>query len=450
MWIVRLALRRPYTFVVAALLLVLISIGVIRQTPTDIFPEIDIPVISVVWTYTGLPAQQMEQQITKFSEYSLSGNVSGIKALDSQSFDGVSVIKLSMHAGVDVAAATAQVTAVCQTIIRRMPQGTQPPIIVRYSASSVPILQLAFSSDTMTEAEVFDYVNQRIRSQLSVIRGTRFPLPMGGKIRQIVVDLDPDSLRAYGLSPSDVGNALALQNLTLPTGSAKIGETEYRVSLNSSPDTAVALNDVPIRLRDGRAIFVRDVGYVHDGFAIQTSIARQDGKRAVVLSVLKTGDTSTTELAKTVREMLPTIRAAAPPALKAELLADQSTFVTRSINGLLSEGAIAAALTATMILLFLGSWRSTLIVFVSIPLSVLMALLVMRALGHTLNTMTLGGLALAVGILVDDATVEIENVHRNLAMGKPITRAILDGAEQIAIPAFVASLSIGLVFFSVF
>jgi len=450
MWIVRLALRRPYTFVVAALLLVLISVGVIRRTPTDIFPEIDIPIISVVWSYGGLPAQQVERQVTQFSEYSLSGNVAGIRYIESQSLDGVSVIKLYMHEGSDVATAMAQVTAVSQTILRRMPPGMQPPTIVRYSASSVPILQLAFSSDAMTEAEVFDYVNQRVRSQLSIIRGTRFPLPMGGKFRQIVVDLDKDAMRAQGLSPSEVGQALLSQNLTLPTGGAKIGQIEYRVSMNSSPETVAALNDVPIRQREGRTVFVRDVAFVHDGFGVQTNIARLDGKRAVVLSVLKTGDTSTTELSQRVREMMPAIKAAAPPGLKIELLADQSTFVTRSINGLLTEGAIAATLTAVMILLFLGSWRSTFIVFVSIPLSVLIALLVMRAMGHTLNTMTLGGLALAVGILVDDATVEIENIHRNLAMGKPITRAILDGAQQIAVPAFVASLSIGLVFFSVF
>jgi multidrug efflux pump subunit AcrB len=450
MWIVKLALRRPYTFVVAALLIVLLSVGVLRRTPTDIFPNVDIPVISVVWTYGGLPAQQMERQITQFSEYSLAGNVAGIRSMESQSFDGVSIIRLYLHDDVDVASATAQVTAISQTIIRRMPPGTMPPIIVRYSASSVPILQLAFFSEKMTEAEVFDHVNQRVRTQLSAIQGTRFPLPMGGRMRQTTVDLDPQALRAYGLSPGDVNQAILLQNLTLPTGSAKIGETEYRVSLNSSPETIAALNDVPIRLRSGRTIFVRDVGFVHDGYAVQTSIARQDGRRAVVLSVLKTGETSTTELSRRVRAMMPQLQASAPPDLRMELLADQSTFVTEAIHGLLTEGLIAALLTATMILLFLGSWRSTLIVFVSIPLSVLITLLIMRALGHTLNTMTLGGLALAVGILVDDATVEIENIHRNLALGKPLVRAILDGAQQIALPAFVASLSIGLVFFSLF
>jgi multidrug efflux pump subunit AcrB len=449
MWIVRLALRRPYTFVVAALLLVVVSFSVLRKTPTDIFPAVDIPVINVVWTYGGLSARQMEQQITQFSEISLAGNVEGIRTLESQSFDGVALIRLHMHPGTEIAVATSQVTAISQTILRRMPPGTQPPVIVRYNASSVPIMQIAFSSDTMSESEVYDYVNLRVRTQLSVIRGVRFPLPMGGRQRQTVVDLDPEALRSRGISPSDVSLAIAQQNLTLPTGSAKIGETEFRVSMNSSPESISALNDVPIRARDGRVLFVRDVAFVHDGYAAQTAIARYDGRRAVVLSALKTGDASTTEVAERIRAMFPAIRASAPRSIRMELLADQSLFVTRAIEGLLVEGMIAALLTATMILLFLGSWRSTVVVFVSIPLSVLSALLVMRAMGHTINTMTLGGLALAVGILVDDATVEIENIHRNLARGKPLTRSILDGAQQVALPAFVASLSIGLVFCSV-
>jgi len=450
MWIVRLALRRPYTFVVTALLILVIAAGVVRRTPTDIFPDIDIPVITVVWTYTGLPAPQMERQITQFSEYSLAGNVGGIHAIESQSFDGVSVIRLLMEDDVDVATATAQVTAISQTIVRRMPAGTQPPIIVRSSASSVPILQLAFTSDQASEAELYDYVNLRVRSLLSTVHGTRFPLPAGGRQRLIVVDLDPAQLRAIGLSANEVALAVSNQNLTLPTGSAKVGETEYRVSMNSSPERVADLNEVPIRTRDGRSIRVGDVAFVHDGFAPQTNIARRDGQRAVVLSVLKTGDASTLEVAQRIRAMIPMLRAAAPPGVRLELLADQSTFVSHAVRDLLTEGIIAALLTAAMILVFLGSWRSTLIVFVSIPLSVAIALLAMRALGQTINTMTLGGLALAVGILVDDATVEIENIHRNLAMGKALTRAILDGAEQVAVPAFVASLSIGLVFFSVF
>lgn len=450
MWLVRLALRRPYTFVVLSLLLVLVGGGVVRRAPTDLFPTVDIPMINVVWTYQGLSAQQMEQQITLFSEFSLSGNVSGIKKLESTSFDGVSVIRLTLHEGEDVAAATAQVTAVSQTILRRMPAGTQPPIIVRSSATSVPILQIAVSSETLGEAEIYDFVNLRVRSLLSSVQGTRFPLPMGGKIRQIVVDVDPEQLKARGLSVNEVANAVAQQNLTLPTGSAKLGDTEFRVSTNASPEAIDSINELPVRLKDGSVVRVRDVAYAHDGFAPQTSIARHDGQRAVVLSVLKTGDASTTAVAARIKDMLPGLQASAPPGLKLTLLADESLFVTRAISSLLIEGLIAALLTAVMILIFLGSWRSTLIVFVSIPLSVLSALVVLRMMGHTINTMVLGGLALAVGILVDDATVEIENIHRNLAMGKPLTRAILDGAQQVAVPAFVASLAIGLVFAAVF
>ncbi len=449
MWIVLLALRRPYTFIVMALLLVVSGVYVIRKTPTDILPEVDIPVISVVWTYGGLPAQQMEQQITQFSEYSLSGNVSDIKTMQSESFDGVSVIRLYLQPGADVASAMAQVTAASQTILRRMPPSTIPPIILRYTASSVPILQLSFSSDTLTESEIFDHVNQRVRTMLSVVQGTRFPLPSGGKARQIAVDLDLPALRAHGISPTDVSVAISAQNLTLPTGAAKIADREYRVSLNSSPEAIAALNDIPIRTTSGHPLYVRDVAFVHDGNSVQTNIARRDGKRSVVLSVMKTGNASTTEVASRVKAMVPTIRAAAPKGLDVEILSDQSTFVTRAIDGLVVEGLIAAVLTATMILLFLGSLRSTIIVAVSIPLSVIAALLCMRALGATINVMTLGGLALAVGILVDDATVEIENIHRNLAMGKPLTRAILDGAQQIAVPSFVASLCISIVFVSV-
>ncbi len=448
MWIVRLALRRPYTFVVMAMLLLLSGLWVVRQTPTDVLPEVDIPVISVVWTYTGLPAQQMEQQITLFSEYSLSGNVSDIANIQSESFDGVAVIRLFLHPDADVAAAMAQVTAASQTIVRRMPPGIVPPLILRYSASSVPILQLAFSSDTLTEAEIFDHVNQRVRTMLSVIRGTRFPLPSGGKFRQIAVDLDPAALQAHGVSPAEVSAAISAQNLTLPTGAAKIGEREYRISLNNSPEAITALNDIPLTTRDGRRLFVHDVAHVHDGYAIQTNIARRDGRRSVVLSVMKTGGASTTDVAERVKAMVPVIRAAAPEGLEVELLSDQSQFVVRAIDGLLVEGVIAMLLTATMILLFLGSFRATLLVAVNIPLAVIISLLCMRALGGTINVMTLGGLALAVGILVDDATVEVENIHRNLAMGKPLTRAILDGAQQIAVPALVASLCISIVFVS--
>jgi multidrug efflux pump subunit AcrB len=449
MWIVKLALRRPYTFVVASLLVVILGALTIRETPKDIFPTIDIPVVSIVWTYTGLSTQDMEKQITTFSEFSTSFAVNNIKSIESQTLNGVAVVKIYFQPGVDVAAAVAQVTAVSQTILRRMPPGTTPPSVIRYSASSVPILQLALSSDTMSESELYDYGIYRVRQQLAVVQGTTLPLPYGGAPRQIMVDLDPPALLAKGLSAQEVSAALNAQNLTLPTGTAKIGRREYTVSLNSSPDAIDALNNIPIRRVGGSMVFVRDVAHVHDGFAVQTSVVRRDGRRSVLLTVLKNGDASTLDVANRVKALLPTLRASAPHGLEIELLTDQSTFVSRAVSGVVVEGIVAAALTALMILLFLGSWRSTLIVTVSIPLSILIALLALRALGHTLNIMTLGGFALAVGILVDDATVEIENIHRNLAMGKRLRKAILDGAQQIAVPAFVATLSISIVFVSV-
>jgi multidrug efflux pump subunit AcrB len=449
MWLVRLALRRPYTFVVMSLALLLAGVLVVRQTPTDVLPSVDLPVISVVWTYQGLPAQQMEAQVTQFSEFSIAGNVADVSRLQSDTYDGVSVIRVFLQSGADVSAAMAQITATSQTITRRMPPGIQPPIILRYTASSVPVLQLAFSNDTLSEAELFDHVNNRVRTALSVIRGTRFPLPQGGKFRQVSVDLDLEALKAQGLSPQDVALAISAQNLVLPTGSLKVGEREYRVALNSSPEAIAALNEVPLRRPDGRVLQVRDVAFVHDGFQVQTNVARSDGRRSVVLTVMKTGDASTLDVASRIKAMLPTLKAAAPEGTRIELLADASGYVEASIEGLVTEAVLAAALTALMILLFLGSWRSTLIVATSIPLSVVVAVLLLRAMGATINAMTLGGLALAVGILVDDATVEIENIHRNLAMGKPLVRAILDGAQQIAVPAFVASLSISVVFVSV-
>lgn len=450
MWIVLLALRRPYTFVVAALLLVLGGIYSISKTPTDILPALNDPVLSVVWSYEGLPAQEMERQITQFSEYTLSSNVGDIRRLESQSFDGISVIRVFLQPGADVSSAMAQATASSQSIVRRMPPGTQPPTILRYSASSVPIMQIAFSSSSLSEEAIFDHVNQRVRTMLGAIRGTRMPLPMGGRSRLINVDLDPDALKMHGLTAAEVSNAVSLQNFTLPTGNAKFGAREYRVSLNSSPSLVSALNELPI-IRPGKPLLLlRDVANVHDGFAVRTNLARRDGRRSIVLNVMKTGEASTTEVAAQVRDLLPTIIASAPPGLDVEVLTDQSKFVDSSINALLHESVMAASLTALMILVFLGSFRSTLVVIVSIPLSVLAALIIMRELGYTLNAMTLGGLALAVGILVDDATVEIENIHRNLALGKSPTRAILDGAAQIAVPAFVASTCISIVFVSVF
>jgi multidrug efflux pump subunit AcrB len=449
MWIVKLALRRPYTFVVVALLILLLGVTSIRNTPTDIFPEIDIPVVTVVWQYTGLSPDQMAKQITTFSEYTISSVVDNVKNIESQSLAGVSVIRIFFQPNVRIDAAIAQVTAVSQTILRRMPPGAQPPFIIRYNASSVPILQLALGSKTLTEAQLYDYGIYRVRQAIAPVRGATLPLPYGGKPRQIMVDLDPQALLSKGLSPLDVSNAINAQNLVLPTGTAKIGQTEFIVDINGNPDTVAALNDVPIKQVNGAMVYIRDVAHVRDGFAVQTNVVRQDGNPSALLTILKNGSASTLDIVNQIKALLPGMRAAAPAGLQMTELFDQSIFVRAAISGVVKEGVIAALLTATMILLFLGSWRSTFIVMVSIPLSILASLSTLSLLGYTLNVMTLGGLALAVGILVDDATVEIENIHRNLAQGKPIQRAILDGAHQIAVPAFVSTLAICIVFVSV-
>jgi CzcA family heavy metal efflux pump len=449
MWIVKLALRRPYTFVVMALLILLLGIASIKQMPTDIFPEIDIPVVTVVWQYAGLSPDQMAKQITTFSEYTISSAVDNVKNIESQTLAGVSVIRIFFQPNVRIDSAIAQVTAVSQTILRRMPPGTQPPFIIRYNASSVPILQLALGSKTLSEAQLYDYGIYRVRQAIAPVRGATLPLPYGGKPRQIMVDLDPDALLAKGLSPLDVSNAVNAQNLTLPTGTTKIGDREFIVGLNASPDTVAALNDIPIRQVNGAMVYLRDVAHVRDGFAVQTNVVRQDGSRSALLTILKNGGASTLDIVNQIKALLPSMRAAAPPGLEMTELFDQSIFVRSAISGVVKEGVIAALLTAAMILLFLGSWRSTFIVIVSIPLSILASLCALSLLGYTLNVMTLGGLALAVGILVDDATVELENIHRNLAQGKPIQRAILDGARQIAVPAFVSTIAICIVFVSV-
>src|SRR6476646_2924281 len=389
MWIVRLALRRPYTFIVMALLIVILGVTSIRKTPTDIFPNIDIPVVSVVWTYNGISTEEMERHITTFSEFSTSFAVSNIKTIESQTLNGVAVIKIYFQPDVDVAAATAQVTGVAQTILRRMPPGTVPPFIVRYNAGSVPILQMSLSSDRHSEAELYDYGVYRMRQQLAVVQGTTFPLPYGGSSRQVSVDIDPQKLLAYGVSAQDVNAAINAQNLLLPTGTAKIGQTEYAVSLHSSPDAAEMLNNVPLKQVNGKPVFIRDVATVHDGFAVQTQVVRENGRRGVLLTVLKNGNTSTLDIANQVRAMLPEIRRAMPEGMKLELISDQSRFVRASIHGVLVEGLIAATLTGLLILLFLGSWRSTLIVTISIPLSILVAIIGLSLLGQTLNIMTL-------------------------------------------------------------
>jgi len=449
MWIVRLALLRPYTFAVMAILILVLGMMSARRMPKDIFPSVDIPVVNVVWTYTGLPAPDMEGQITTFSEYSLSNAVNNVRRIESQTFLGLALIRIYFQPGTNIDGAIAQVTAVSQTILRRMPPGTQPPLVIRYNASSVPVLQLALSSDTRTESQLTDYAQFGVRNQIVTVQGAVLPLPYGGKPRQIMVDIDPVALNAYGLSPQDVSAAISAQNLTLPSGSIKLGETEYTVTMNSSPKVITAINDVPVTRIDGRTIFIRDVANVRDGFGVQNNVVRRDGKRGSLVTILKSGDASTLSVVERVKALLPVMRASAPPGTNIDPLFDQSLFVSAAISNVLHEAIIAGGLTAIMILVFLGNWRSTLVVAVSIPLSILMSIMALDLLGYTLNVMTLGGLALAVGILVDDATVEIENIHRNIAMGKPLRQAILDGAQQVAVPAFVATTAICIVFVSV-
>ncbi len=446
MWIVRLALRRTYTFVVVALLIGVLGLVSINRMSTDILPNIDIPVVSVVWQYTGMPADDIETRIIYINERVLTASVNDIEHIESQSVDGIGVIRIYFQPGAKVAEAEAQVTATCQTLLKIMPPGITPPYIVRYSVTSVPIVQIAVSSDTLNEQQIFDYCQNFIIQRLGTVQGARVPQPWGGKQRQVMVDLDLEALYAQGLSPNDVSTAITNQNLIIPAGTAKMGTTEYNVKLNSSPDVISAFNDIPIRTVNGVPVYVKNVAHVRDGYAVQTNVVRRDGRRAVLMTILKGEGASTLSVVKRVREAMPAIQAQVPPELKVEFLFDQSVFVQAAVEGVLKEAAIAAGLTALMILVFLGSWRSTLIVATSIPLSILTSIIVLWALGYTLNTMTLGGMALAVGILVDDATVELENVHRNMAMKKPLRKAILDGASQIATPAFVSTLCICIVF----
>jgi CzcA family heavy metal efflux pump len=446
MWIVRLALRRPYTFVVMSMLIVILGIATILRMPTDIFPDIDIPVISVIWNYTGLPPEEMEKRIVTNYERGLTTTVNDIEHIESQSLTGISVVKIFFQPGARIEAATAQVTAISQTVLRQMPPGTTPPFIIRYSASNVPILQTALESDSLSEQQLFDFGINFIRPDVVTVPGAMLPYPYGGKQRQIMVDVDPPRLFAWGLSPRDVTAAIATQNLILPTGTAKMGTNEYPVLMNSSAEAIRDLGDLPVKTVGGTVVYVRDVANVRDGYAPQTNMVHVEGHRSVLMSILKNGNASTLDIAARVRDMLPSIAAKLPKELKVTLLFDQSVFVRAAVEGVAKEAAIAAGLTALMILLFLGSWRATLVVVVSIPLSILVSIMALSALGQTLNVMTLGGMSLAVGILVDDATVEIENIHRNLAQKKPILRAILDGAQEIAVPAFVSTLCICIVF----
>ncbi|MHC5772993.1 efflux RND transporter permease subunit [Nostoc sp.] len=446
MWIVKIALRLPYTFAIAALMIVILGVVTIFGTPVDIFPAINIPVVSVVWTYTGTTSEEMAQRIVTISERAMTTTVGDIEHIESQSLSGVSVVKVFFQPNANIPSAVAQITSVSQTVLRPLPPGITPPFIIQYNASSVPIVQMSVSSKTLPEEALFDYATNFVRTQLATVQGASVPLPYGGKPRQIMVDIDPQAMLANGISAQDVTNAVSAQNLVLPAGDMKIGDRDFAVQINNSPSVVSALNDLPIKQVNGTVIHIRDVAQVRDGFGVQSNIVRQNGRRSSLLSILKSGNASTIDVIDRVKKALPRIQSTLPPELNLAFLFDQSIFVKASIEGVLKEGLIAASLTALMILIFLGSWRSTIIVAVSIPLSMLVSIIVMSRLGQTFNIMTLGGLSLAVGILVDDATVEIENIHRNLGQGKPIKRAILDGAQQIATPAFVATLCICIVF----
>ena len=450
MWIVKLGLERPYTFIVGAMLVLVFGILSVISMPTDIFPEIKIPVVTIIWSYAGLAPEDMERRIVTVDERAMTTTVSDIEHIESQTVNGVSVVKVFFQPGASIDAAVSQITAISQAVVRAMPPGSTPPLIIRFNASNVPILQASLSSHSMSEQQMYDYGLNFIRTQMATVQGAQVPLPFGGKVRQIMVDINPQALFAKGLSPADVSAAINAQNLVLPGGTAKLGAQEYTVHLNSSPDAIEALNDIPIKEVNGAPVYVHDVAQVHDGFAVQTNIVRENGQRGALITVLKGGGASTLDVVKRVRERLPQIMATLPSELHVNLLSDQSLFVRASLNGVVREAVIAAVLTALMILLFLGSWRTTLIVALSIPLAIFCSIIALGALGQTINVMTLGGLALAVGILVDDATVAIENIHRNAQLGKPLLEAILDGAQQIAVPTFVSTLSICVVFVPVF
>src|SRR6202050_4289313 len=452
MWIVRLALRRPYTFVVMSILLLILGPVAILRTPTDIFPNIDIPVVSVIWNYTGLSPEEMSNRIIFNYERSLTTTVNNIEHIESQSLSGIAVVKIFFHQGVQVANAVAQVTAISQPIVRTLPPGTTPPFIITYNASTVPILLLSLSGKGLSEQQLGDLGTNFLRTGLVTISGVAIPYPYGGKQRQVQVDLNTTALQSKGLSPLDVVNAITLQNLILPAGTTKIGAFEYQVDMNGAPTTVSELNDLPIKTVGSSTIYIHDVANVRDGFPPQTNIVNVDGKRASLMSIQKNGDASTLDIISGIKALLPQIQSVLPPQLEIKPLSDQSIFVLASIKGVVREAIIAACLTGFMILVFLGSWRSTLIIAVSIPLSILTSIIVLSAMGETINIMTLGGLALAVGILVDDATVEIENINRNREAepDQDMDTIVLDSASQIATPAFVSTLSICIVFAPMF
>ncbi|GJH11073.1 efflux RND transporter permease subunit [Caballeronia novacaledonica] len=450
MWIVNVALKRPYTFIVMAIMILLATPFVLLTTPVDVLPEIDIPVVSIIWNYTGLSSQDMANRITSVNERSLTTTVNNIEHIESQSLPGIAIIKLFLQPTANIQTAIAQTVAVEQAQLKQMPPGATPPLVISYSASSIPVIQLGLSSPKQSEQDLNDTALNFLRPQLVTIPGAAVPYPYGGKTRLISVDLDTRALLAKGLTPTDVVQAVNAQNLILPTGTAKIGPREYTINMNGSPATVAGLNDIPVRTINGATTYLREVAHVRDGFSPQTNIVRQDGHRGVLISVLKNGNASTLSIVNTLQDLLPQARASLPPDLKISALFDQSVFVKAAVQGVVREALIAAALTAAMILLFLGNWRSTCIIAISIPLSILSSLIVLHALGQTINIMTLGGLALAVGILVDDATVTIENIERHLHLGTNLHDAILEGAGEIAVPALVSTLCICIVFVPMF
>ncbi|HXZ23711.1 MAG TPA: efflux RND transporter permease subunit, partial [Methanomassiliicoccales archaeon] len=450
MWIVRIALERPYTFLVLGLAILILSPVVISRTPTDIFPNVDIPVVAVAWQYTGLNPEELEGRLTTSYERGLTTLVDNIEHIESTTINGQAIIKIFLQPKASLDTANAQVTAFSQTALRSLPPGTLPPLVINYSASSVPILQLGLSGNGLSEAQLNDLGLNFLRTQLVTVPGAVIPFPYGGKVRQVMVDLNPSLLQSKGLSPPDVLNALLNQNLVLPSGTAKIGLFEYDVRLNASVRTVPELGDLPIKTVRDSTIYLRDVANVRDGFSPQTNIVRQDGHRGTLVTVLKAGNASTIDVVKGIRNLLPRVASTLPPELRIQPLADQSIFVRAAVNGVIREAVIAACLTGLMILIFLGSWRSTLIIAVSIPLSILTSVILLSFLGETINIMTLGGLALAVGILVDDATVTIENIERYLEEDHPLNESIFQGAAQIAVPALVSTLCICIVFLPMF
>ena len=450
MWIVRTALEKPYTFIVMAILILITTPLAVMRTPVDVLPEINIPVISVIWNYNGLSAQQMGNRITQSHERILTTTVSDIEHIESQSLGGIAIIKIFFQPNVNIQSALSQVVAVSQSVLRQMPPGITPPLIIKYTASSVPVIQLGMSSTVLAEKELFDAAINILRPQLITIPGIAMPFPYGGKVRAVSVDIDPQALLAKGMTSSDIINAVTTQNLTLPAGTTKIGDTEFNVTLNSSPPSIAELNNIPVRTVGGATTFLREVAHVRDGFSPQINIVRQDGQRGLLLTALKNGGASTLDVVNAVKAKLPSLLPLLPEGIEVKLLADQSIFVKEAIAAVVHEALIAGVLTALMLLLFLGNWRSTLIIAVSIPLSIFSSLIVLHLLGETINIMTLGGLALAVGILVDDATVTLENIERHMHMGKGLYESIMEGAGEIAVPAFVSTLCICIVFVPMF